>query len=115
MPISTPSFDQQTTVTSLSMSLPVSIRRLEIRKILRPFWTSSHVAPMQAAYLQKDYMQSGREAPSLISWITDQNQFRICVPASDAIAGRLGDGVKDILALRNGEQGHHYFLLTSPT
>jgi GTP-binding protein EngB required for normal cell division len=25
----------------------------------------------------------------------------ICVPASDAIAGRLGDGVKEILALRN--------------
>ena len=30
-------------------------------------------------------------------------QFRICVPASDAIDGKLGDGVEEILGLRNGE------------
>ena len=43
-----------------------------------------------------------------MSRITDQSQFRVCVPAEDVIAGRLGDGVKDILALRNGEHGQHY-------
>jgi hypothetical protein len=35
--------------------------------------------------------------------IIDQNQFRICVPASDAVDGRLGDGVEQILVIRNGE------------
>ena len=43
-----------------------------------------------------------------MSRIADQCQFRLCVPASDFIAGRLGDGVKEILALRNGEHGQHY-------
>ena len=42
-----------------------------------------------------------------MSRIADQSQFRVCVPAEDLIAGRLGDGVKDILALRNGEHGQH--------
>ena len=42
-----------------------------------------------------------------MSRIADQSQFRVCVPASDFIAGRLGDGLKDILALRNGEHGQH--------
>jgi hypothetical protein len=42
-----------------------------------------------------------------MSCIVDENQFRICVPASDAINGRLGDGVEDILGLRNGERSNY--------
>ena len=47
--------------------------------------------------------------------LADQCQFRVCVPASDVVAGRLGDEVKDILALRNGTHGQRYFPLTSLT
>jgi hypothetical protein len=35
--------------------------------------------------------------------------FRICVPASDAVDGRLGDGVEQILAIRNGERAQMIF------
>ncbi len=38
-----------------------------------------------------------------MSCIIDGNQFRICVPASDAIAGKLGEGVEEILDMRTGE------------
>jgi hypothetical protein len=38
-----------------------------------------------------------------MSCIIDPNQFRICVPASDAVDGKLGDGVEEILAIRDGE------------
>jgi hypothetical protein len=30
-------------------------------------------------------------------------QLRICIPASDAIAGRLGEGVEEILGMRDGD------------
>ena len=43
-----------------------------------------------------------------MSRIADQSQFRVCVTASDFIAGKLGDGVKEILALRNGKHGQRY-------
>ena len=36
-------------------------------------------------------------------FIIDENHFRICVPASDAIAGRIGEGVEEILGLGKGE------------
>ena len=38
-----------------------------------------------------------------MSRIIDEYNFRICVPASDAIDGNLGDGVEEILSLRIGE------------
>jgi hypothetical protein len=38
-----------------------------------------------------------------MSCIIDENECRLCVPASDAIDGRLGDGIEEILGLRSGE------------
>ena len=29
-----------------------------------------------------------------------KNQFRICIPASEVIAGRLGEGVEEILSMK---------------
>lgn len=34
--------------------------------------------------------------------IIDDDRSRICVPASDAIDGRLGNGVEELLGLRSG-------------
>lgn len=39
-----------------------------------------------------------------MSGVIEKYQFRICVPASDAIDGGLGYGVKEILSLRTGER-----------
>ena len=38
-----------------------------------------------------------------MSCLIDENQFRLCIPTSDAIAGRLGEGVEEILGMRTGE------------
>lgn len=51
-----------------------------------------------------------------MSCVIDENQFRICVPAADAVAGRVGDGVEEILSLGAGEQDQMlYPLPTLPT
>ena len=34
-----------------------------------------------------------------------KNQFRICISASDAISGQLGEGVEEILGMKTGERG----------
>ena len=39
-----------------------------------------------------------------MSGVIDKYQFRICVPAADAIDGKLGYRVEEILGLKNGER-----------
>jgi hypothetical protein len=38
-----------------------------------------------------------------MSYLFDETRCRICVPASEVIEGRLGDGIEEILGLRSGE------------
>ena len=38
----------------------------------------------------------------LVSCFIYEIQFRICIPTSDAIEGRLGEGVEEILGMNNG-------------
>jgi hypothetical protein len=79
-----------------------------ILKTCGPFGSSSHIALAQAARLRKGYMLFGKE----VYFCNDEYpvlsvkiQFRICIPASDAIAGRFGEGVEEILGMKNGERG----------
>lgn len=39
----------------------------------------------------------------LVSCSIYETQFRICIPTSDAIEGRLGEGVEEILDMNNGD------------
>ena len=100
--ISMSSFVQKITVTSSSMSAQGSNLRPRVRKACGPSGTSSHPALTQVAHLQRDYMLSGREV-YFVTFYVLYNQFRICIPASDAITGRLGEGVEEILGMRTGE------------
>ena len=49
-------------------------------------------------------MLSGREVSfcRLMFCLIDED-LRICVPASDAISGEIGEGVEEILGMRTGE------------
>lgn len=52
-------------------------------------------------------MPSGRKVFFADAYcLSDENQLRICVPASDVIGGNISEGVKEILLtlrMRNGE------------
>ena len=39
----------------------------------------------------------------LMSCLIYDIQFRICIPASDAIEGRIGEGVEEMLGMSTGE------------
>ncbi|KAH9057196.1 hypothetical protein EDB87DRAFT_1131717 [Lactarius vividus] len=81
--MSTSNFDQRITITSLTMSVHWT-PRLGIRKTCRQqSGTSLHRTDPGCS-------------PSEILYA-----IWICIPASDAIAGRFGDGVEEILGLRN--------------
>lgn len=41
----------------------------------------------------------------MISWSYYKIQSRICIPASDVIAGRFGEGVEEIIGMKTGERG----------
>jgi hypothetical protein len=99
------SFVQKITVISSFMSIRGSDRRPGNRKTCRRFGISYHPAHTQTFRLLTDYMLSGREIyfDRLMSCLIEEDKFRICVPASDAITGELGEGVEEILGMRSGE------------
>ena len=77
---------------------------LGIRKTHGSSGTSSRAALAQVAHFQKGYMWSGKEVyfcdDYIMVCLTCKNQFRICIPASEAIAGQLGEGVEEILSMK---------------
>ena len=40
--------------------------------------------------------------------MSDEDQFRVCVPTSDVISKNLGDGVEEILSLNGGEPPQNF-------
>jgi hypothetical protein len=85
------------------MSFPLWILRLGTRKTCRLSGISSHAALTQVTPLQRDYMLSGREVHCRSVQCFIDETPRICVPASDAVDGRLGGGIEEILSLRSGK------------
>lgn len=72
--------------------------------IRRQFGTSSRTVLTPAVRIQKDCTLSGRGIFFLmLCRIADENHLRVCVPASDAIAGELGGGAEEILGIGTGE------------
>ena len=69
-------------------------------------WILSQAVRTRAVQPRKDCMPSGRETKLQITLILFDWFFftRICVPASDAINGSIGEGIEDILNIRSGKR-----------
>ena len=73
-----------------------------VRKTCGPSGTSSHTALTQVARFLKGYMLSGKDVYFCNGYylFLSVKSIRICIPASEAIAGQLGEGVEEILSMK---------------
>ena len=101
-PTSISLFVRMITIVSLFMS-PLDLilaipRACELSEI------SSQPVLIRVVQPWSDWTPSGREDMLIIPCLADISYPRICVPASDAMSGSIGEGVEEVLSMKRGKR-----------